>query len=376
MKIPLYIPCVGEEERKNLLDAFDSGWISSKGEYVGLFETKLKEYIGRKYCASVVNGTTALQLALLALDLPPNSGVICPSLTYISTANAIEGCGLVPVFVDCDACGVATIDNINEGITKAKRKGVDVKCVICVNLYGNHCDIDLIRKELDKDIRLIEDCAESFGTVYNGKQSGSGASDFSCFSFFGNKVITTGEGGAVLTDNKGLFDKALKIRCVGQTPGAPQRYLHSCLGFNFRMTNLACAIGCAQLDKANDIIVKKQNVYEFYKEHLNYPILLDSSDIVENHNRWMITCVLEDNPCREGLMLYLDTYGCENRPAFAPMHIFVNNYKKFIRVDNFPNTNKIASCGINLPSYPELTNDNLKFICDKVNEYIERYQDV
>jgi perosamine synthetase len=378
-KIPLYVPYIDERDRSNLMDAFDSGWISSKGKYVSQFESDIAEICGKKYAIAVCNGTIALQLALMTLDLPPGSGVICPSLTYISTANAIEASGLVPVFVECDECGVITASTVRKGLQAAIESNIQVSCVIPVNLYGNVCDIQGIRECLDENgysyVKIIEDCAESFGTQYKGMPSGSDVSDFACYSFFGNKVITTGEGGAVITDSKELYEKAVTIKSVGQKPGAPQRYLHSIMGLNFRMTNLACAIGCAQANKLDEIIEKKQNIRKWYKESLSHDILLKHSAGITTHNNWMITCLVKDNPCREGLMLFLDTMGVENRPAFAPMHIFVNNYKKFVVGDVlFTNTNNFASCGINLPSYPDLKQEQVVYICSKINFFLDRYQ--
>lgn len=376
-KIPLYVPYINELERQYLLEAFDSGWISSRGEFTTKFENELSK-LGKKYAISVCNGTIALQLALMSLDLPKGTGVICPSLTYISTANAIEIAGLVPVFVDCNKYGVITFENVLQGIERAEKDGAKVSCILPVNLYGNNCDISCIRGVLDyhgyNNIKIIEDCAESFGTNYNGEYSGGNTiSEFSCFSFFGNKVITTGEGGAVLTNSKELYEKALTIRSVGQKPGAPQRYMHSIFGLNFRMTNLACAIGCAQISKLDEIIERKQNVRNWYEKYLTHDILLKQTIGIEKHNNWMITCIVKDNPCREGLMLYLDTMGIENRPAFAPMHIFVNNYNKFIvGSDNFDNTNKFASCGLNLPSYPALEEEQVKYICDAINYFLDK----
>ncbi len=366
--IPLYKPFLGPLERERLLEAFDSGWISSRGKYVSEFEEAFAKRIGRKHALSVCNGTCALHVALEALELRKNTVVLCPSLTYVSSANAIRYAGLIPLFVDCDEDGVSQVEHFAEGADFCSKNGFALSAIMPVHLYGNMADVDEIRRSF-RNVKIVEDAAESFGSYLRNKTCGSHDSEFACFSFFGNKTITTGEGGMVACNDDDLYMRTKLLRGVGQDPNASQRYNHVVVGYNYRMTNLAAAIGTAQLQNANDILAKKRIIADRYKEHLENQVhFLQPSDPDCISNNWLVTIGVKNNNMREGLMLYLDSNRIETRPAFLPMHTMVA--LGGLKVNELPNSEKIGSNYLNLPSYPELTVGQVDEVCHKIQYFL------
>ena len=371
-KIPLYKPCIGDLEKKLVNEALDTGWVSSRGKFVEIFESKFAEYCNRKYALTVCNGTAALHLALEALELKKGTGVICPTLTYVSTANAIRYAGLIPIFVDCDETGVSEYEQIKKGLDVAKKNNLEVSCILPVHLYGVVPNILEIKK---LSIPIIDDCAESLGSELNNKKSGSEDTEFSCFSFFGNKTITTGEGGMIVSNNEDLISKALILRSVGQMPSSTQRYLHVKLGYNYRLTNVACAIGIGQLSKIDDILNKKRKIANIYKNilienGLCYYLLPEPNNL--NSNYWLVTIKMKSNIMREGLIIYLESKGIETRPAFLPIHAMVNLGESY-RVSCMKNSEEISSCSISLPSFSELTENEVNYICQNIIDYCKNF---
>ena len=242
IRIPVYQPDLSGNERAYVDRCLQSTWISSKGEFIDRFQQGFAGYIGAPHALAVANGTVALHLALAALELGPGDEVIVPSLTYVAAVNAIRYVGATPVFADADPAtwqvSVAHVAKLINGRTKA---------ILAVHLYGQACDmaalVDLARRHR---LRLIEDCAEAFGTKMGAKHVGT-FGDIATFSFFGNKTITTGEGGMVVAADPTLHRKALKLR--GQGLADDREYWHDVVGFNFRMTNICAAIGLAQFDR-------------------------------------------------------------------------------------------------------------------------------
>lgn len=370
--IPLYKPFLGENERKYLLEAFDSGWISSRGKYVKLFEEEFAKFVNRKYALTVCNGTVALHLALEALKLKKGTAVLCPSLTYVSSANAIRFSGLVPVFVDCDkSSGISTVEHFKIGYEFCKRKNIAVSAVMPVHLYGAMLDMNqLISFCSTNGLKIVEDAAESFGSFFDGKICGSYDSDFTCYSFFGNKTITTGEGGMIVCNDEDLYDYAYMLRGVGQKVSASQRYNHVVVGYNYRMTNLTASIGLGQLQSYNEISNRKEKIANKYRSILgnNVSFLNPSNNCISNN--WLVTIGVPTNNMREGLMLFLESKGVETRPAFLPMHAMVN-LQPFEKVDDLLNSEIIGSTFLNLPSFPELTEQEVIKICSYILEYIK-----
>ena len=249
-KYPVYQPSLNGNEKKYVNECLDSTWISSKGKFINKFENEFAKYINTKFAIAVPNGTIALHLALLTLGIGKNDEVIVPTLTYVASANAVKYTGAKPVFADSfsDTWQINPKD-IRKKITKK------TKAIMPVHLYGFPCEMDEI-KNIAKEFNLliVEDCAEAFGTKYKNKHVGN-FGDISAFSFFGNKTITTGEGGMVVMNNKRLFDLAVHIK--GQGLAKNREYWHDIIGYNYRMTNICAAIGLAQLERADKIIILK-----------------------------------------------------------------------------------------------------------------------
>jgi len=254
--IPIYQPSLTGNEKKYVNECLDSTWISSKGRFLAEFEEKFAAFTDARYAASVCNGTVALHLALLVLGIGPGDEVIVPSLTYISSVNAITYTGAIPVFVDSleDTWQMAPNDVRNK-IT------IKTRAIMAVHLYGHPCEMDaLVAIARDSRLFLIEDCAEAFGAFYHNKHVGS-FGDIATYSFFGNKTITCGEGGMVVTNDRALYDRSVHFK--GQGLVNNREYWHDVIGYNYRMTNICAAIGLAQLEQA-DVLLETFNCRVVY----------------------------------------------------------------------------------------------------------------
>ncbi|MDQ6781234.1 MAG: DegT/DnrJ/EryC1/StrS aminotransferase family protein, partial [Candidatus Eremiobacteraeota bacterium] len=246
-RIPVYQPDLSGNERRYVLECVESSWISSIGEFIGRFEGAVAQLTGARHAIAVCNGTVALHLALHCLDVGPGDEVIVPTFTYISSVNTIAQTGATPVFVDAQE----TDWNLDSGAIQA-RITPRTKAIMAVHIYGVPCAMQVIRPLADAHgLRIVEDCAEALGSRIGGRHVGT-FGDVGTFSFFGNKTVTTGEGGMLITDDDAL---AARLRLVkGQGQSLTRRYWHEELGFNYRMTNIAAAIGAAQMERVDDIL--------------------------------------------------------------------------------------------------------------------------
>lgn len=359
-KYPVYQPSLGKKEKENVLECLDSTWISSKGKFITQFENSFSEFIGVKHSAAVCNGTVAIHVALLALGIGEGDEVIVPSFTYIASVNAINYTGAKAVFVDSDL-QTWQIDpaKIENKITKK------TKAMMAVHLYGQPCEMDIILSIAKKhNLFVIEDCAEAFGSLYKGKHVGA-FGDVSTFSFFGNKTITTGEGGMVVTNDLSLHEKTVHLK--GQGLAKDREYYHDIVGYNYRMTNICAAIGCAQLDRANELIEKKILIAKWYEEKLrSLPVTFHSQVGDVKHSFWMISILLKDSDEREKIRFHLKQNGIETRPTFHPVHLMPMYFEKGL---SLPIAENLGSRGINLPSYPELDENDVDFICNQIKEF-------
>lgn len=358
--IPVYKPSLNGNEKLYVNQCLDTSWISSRGEFVNKFETQFAEAIGCKHAASVFNGTVALHLALLALGIGPGDEVIVPTLTYIASANSVVYCGATPVFVDsvAETWQIDPVD-IERHINERTR------AIMPVHLYGQSCDMDAIMKIAAKyNLFVVEDCAEAFGSYFKGRHVGT-FGDISTFSFFGNKTITSGEGGMVVSEDKTLIERAKHLK--GQGLAAHREYWHDVVGYNFRMTNIQAAIGLAQLERASELIEKKRNIADLYKKGLTgLPILVHGEAAETVHSYWMVSILVDKPESRDALREHLREAGVETRPLFYPVHTMPMFSKSFRR---HPIAEDLAWRGINLPSWPDMNPAQVNFICQTIREF-------
>jgi len=358
MRIPVAEPYIGDEELKNVIEAVKSGWISSKGKFIEEFEREFAKYCGVKYSVATANGTVALHLALKALGIGKGDEVIVPTLTFVATANAVTYCGAKPVFVDSHPkYWCINPEKIEEKITPR------TKAIIPVHLYGHPCDMDRIMEiARNYNLYVIEDAAEAHGAEYKGRKVGS-FGDISCFSFYGNKIITTGEGGMCLTNNDELAERMRNLRDHAMSKN--RRYWHETIGFNYRMTNLQAAIGVAQLKKLDEFIEKKRQIAKWYAEELKE---LEEKELVKLHPEmewakcvyWMYSILIEDKAkiSRNEAMKRLEKIGIETRPFFVPMHLL----PMYNSGERLPIAEDLANKGINLPSSVALDKSQVTLI--------------
>lgn len=359
-KIPIYAPNLEGNEKKYVMDCLDSTWISSKGEYIHKFETAFAGYINCKYAASVCNGTVAIHLALIALGIGPEDEVIVPTLTYIASVNSIVYTGAKPVFVDSLAASwQMDPEDVRLKITSK------TKAIMCVHLYGQACDMKELRKiAKEHNLYLIEDCAEATGTKYNNQHVGT-FGDVATFSFFGNKTITTGEGGMVTTNDETIYDRLVHFK--GQGLAKHREYWHDVIGYNYRMTNICAALGLAQLERIESVLKRKYELALLYREKLKQlPLTFHEQQPDTYHSYWMVSVLVNDITKREPLREFLKEKGIETRPLFYPAHTMPMYAQKF---QKFPVAENLGWRGINLPSYPDLKNEDVEYIVQTITEF-------
>jgi perosamine synthetase len=353
-KYPVYRPQLGQKEKENVLECLESTWISSKGKFVNQFEEEFSKYLGVKYSTTVSNGTVALHLALLALGIGEGDEVIVPTFTYIASVNAIKYTGAKPIFVDSiEDTWQMNPEDVERKIT------MHTKAIMAVHLYGHPCDMDRLTKiAKDNNIFLIEDCAEALGSKYKGKYIGT-FGDISTFSFFGNKTITTGEGGMVVTNDQTLYERSTHFK--GQGLAKHREYWHDVVGYNYRMTNICAAIGVAQLENIENVLVKKKQIANWYIENLIKTDYIPHKEVGDvYHSYWMFSLLLKDSSKRDDLREYLKSNGIETRPLFYPVHTMPMYSQKY---EKHPVAEKLGWSGINLPSYPDLIKEDVYEIC-------------
>ncbi|OYU95049.1 MAG: perosamine synthetase [Bacteroidetes bacterium B1(2017)] len=359
IKIPVYQPALNGNEKKYVNECLDTTWISSKGKFINEFESSFANFIGIKYAASVSNGTVALHLAMIALGIGPGDEVIVPSLTYISSVNAIVYVGATPVFID------SLPDTWQMDPADLKRKiTARTKAVMAVHLYGHPCEIELIDEICKANgLFLIEDCAEALGSKYGDRHVGT-YGDISTFSFYGNKTITTGEGGMVVTNDETLFDRSIHFK--GQGLAKHRQYWHDVIGYNYRMTNICAAIGLAQLEQIDGFLKRKREIAKFYEQNIVNPkVEFHKEKAGLTHSYWMCSVLTPDSNLREELREKLAKEGVETRPLFYPVHTMPMYSQKYQKI---PVAENLGWRGINLPSYPGLSNEELSLICGIINQ--------
>jgi len=352
-KIPIYKPYLDQREKDLVMDCMETTWISSKGSYINKFENLVKDYTKANYCSSTSSGTTALHLALLALDIKEGDEVITTNFTYVASTNAILYVGAKPIFCEI------SINDLNIDTNKIQEKITSkTKAILYTNVYGFLCNYEKLNTIAVKHgLYLIEDAAESFGGIFKNQMSGT-LGDISTFSFFGNKTITTGEGGMVLCKNRKHHSKIIQLKNQGNSK---KTYFHDVLGYNYRMTNIQAAIGCAQLDKIDEIIYLKKKIYNKYLELLKGKVKflekLDNTD----PSFWMTPIIFDTIKQKQKVSQKLLQENIETRPFFTP----IDNLP-FYQESDCEIAKKTHELGLLLPSYPELSLESQFKICNTI----------
>lgn len=363
--IPISEPSITQKEIDYVTDAVKSGWVSSLGKYIAKFEKKFAKYIGVKYALTTANGTAALHLALLSLEINKRDEIIIPDFTFIATANAVTYTGAKPIMVDIEEdTWCINPENIKKAITP------ETKAIIPVHIYGHPCDMNSIMKIAKKyNLFVVEDAAEAHGAEYKNRKVGS-IGDIGCFSFYGNKVITTGEGGMITTNHKKIYEKAKFLR--DHVMSKNKRYWHTKIGYNYRITNLQAALGLAQLERINELIKKKRRVFKWYEKYLSNTdgIELNPQKEWAKNIYWMVCLVMKKDfgISRDKLMIKLKNKGIDSRPFFYPisnMPMYKNN-----RFSNSV-TEELSKKGLILPSGVDLNKIRIEYICQRVKEILK-----
>jgi perosamine synthetase len=368
--IPVCEPSLQGNELEYVNEAVSSNWISSAGRFVGAFERAFAEYCGVRYAVAVCNGTVALHLMIVAAGIGEGDQVIIPDFTMASSAFSICYTRAMPVFIDAERStwNINTKD-IERKITSKTR------AIMSVDIFGNPCDVPQIRRIAEKHgLLVLEDAAEAHGAEYGGVKTGKLA-DITCFSFFANKIITTGEGGMVVTDKEEFYDRLRYFRNVCFPLNAPRLYMHEDIGFNYRMSNLHAAVGLAQVEKADYYRNRRMANHRLYGDLLREtPGVLFQEDQPESLNvNWMNAIVVQAElfgKTRDQLVDFLKERGIETRLLFAGMHRQGALRKYGCDCSGaYPVTDWLTDNGLYLPSGSSLTENEIAFICRAIEEY-------
>ena len=352
-------PDIGEQEISNVLECVTSGWISSQGRFIGVFEKVFSDFLGGGHAIAVSNGTVALQLALTTLGIGRGDEVVVPNFTFGASINAIIHSGATPVLADVDPeTWTIDLDELKRSITPK------TKAVMPVHIYGQPAQIDeIMEMAAKKGILVIEDCAEALGATYKNRRVGLDG-DATCFSFFANKSITTGEGGMVVFKNAEMAQRARVLRDHGMNP--QQRYWHDYAGFNFRMTNMQAAVGVAQMGRVEELLSQKKAIFQAYDSLLSKHqgvTLLPKNQWSEN-SYWLYTVILNgyESAVRDQLIANLGYRGIDARPGFYPMHQ-MDPYREFGH-GNYPVSSYLSANSVSLPSSFGLSNEEVPHISE------------
>lgn len=363
-RIYLSPPHMSPAERELLLEAFDSNWIAPLGPHVEAFEREFAEKVGVKYAVALASGTSALHLALLILGIKPGDDVATSTLTFVATANAIRYVGANPVFIDSQECSWNLDPELLAiELREASLRGRPIKAVLAVDILGQCADYDAIQALCQEyQIPLIEDAAESLGATYQNKPAG-GFGDIGCFSFNGNKIITTSSGGMLVTANKEWADRARFLATQARDPFP--HYEHSVVGYNYRMSNLLAAIGRGQLSVLDERVQSRQSNYEFYEKTIaTLPGIVMAPELPAGRSTHWLSCITVDpelfGATREDIRLALEQENIESRPVWKPMHM--QPVYATCRTRGGSVAEKLFTDGLCLPSGSNLTSADLNRI--------------
>jgi perosamine synthetase len=363
--IPIFEPVISSVARKNVNKALKDNWISSQGLYIKKFEKELCKFHSRKYALVTSSCTTALHLSLLSLNLKKGDEVICPALTFIAPANMVQLSNFKLRLVDVDP-ETLTIDPF-----KLKKKiNRNTKAIIVVHQFGHAAHLDEITKICKAhNIKLIEDNAESIGAYYKNKLLGT-FGDVTTLSFYGNKIITTGEGGAIITNSKKIYENCKIMRDHGMS--LTKKYHHIHLGFNYRMTNLQAAIGYSQIKEINKILKKRKKQQDYYYKKLNKikQIQTRNFKIWCNPVHWLTTITINKIGLRDKLITFLKNNKIDARQMINP--VFEAKYfKKDFKSYDYPVSLRLSKNSLHLPSGLSLKKNQIDYICDKIKTFFK-----
>lgn len=360
--VPLHEPTFDDKELEYVTDCVKTGWVSSVGAYVTRFEEDLAKRVGVKRAVAVVNGTAALHIALKVAGVKPNDEVLMPALTFIATANAVSYLGAIPHFVDVSEVSLGLdprkLDRYLEKIAVKqngelinKQTGRVIRAVVPMHTFGHPVELDELIAVCDKyGLILVEDAAESLGSYYKGKHTGS-FGKVNAMSFNGNKIATTGGGGAILTNDEQLANYAKHLTTTAKVPHRWE-YVHDEIGYNYRMPNINAALGCAQLEKVPRFIKMKRDLTNYYQHLIKNidGVQLFTEPAYASSNYWLQTLLLDEAIERDEVLAYLNDNGVMSRPIWRPIH-YLKMYGKYPRSDLsvIEDLNKRV---VNVPSTP------------------------
>ena len=367
-RISIAEPVFCGNEKKYLNECIDTGWISANGHFINDFQSEFAKFCGSKYALACSNGTVTLHLIVKALGIGAGDEVIMPTLTYVATANAVAECGATPVFVDSDPDSWNVSPAAIEAAITPR-----TKAIIPVDLYGLACDMTAIMDISERyGIPVIEDAAEAHGAKWKGKVVGS-IGIAGSFSFFGNKIITSGEGGMIVTDDEKLYEKMKLLRSQGVDPS--RRYWHVVRAYNYSMTNMQAAVGLAQLERIDWHMAQRRRVAETYKklfaEKLDGYVSIQKYPEADNHVYWMNSIILSDrvSKSKEEGMAQMEACGIEMRPLFYPMHIMPPYRDASV---SCPVAERLSERGINLPSHAKMDEEKINYVVDCLQKIVTK----
>lgn len=378
--IPLSEPEISGNEWKYIKDCLDTGWVSSAGDYVNRFEKIVADYAGGKYAVATVNGTSALHISLMLCGVEPDDEVIVPALTFIAPVNTVRYCGAHPVFMDCDADTLCMAfekmnnflahecEQLKNGHAYNKKTGRRIRAVIPVHVFGHPADMDQISAICEtNNIEIIEDATESLGSKYKGKQTGT-FGKMGCFSFNGNKIITTGGGGMVITDDHAIAERARHLTTQARSDSF--EYDHDEIGYNYRLTNMQAAMGVAQMETLDDFVAIKRKNALLYRELLSdieqVEFLWEKEQVRSNF--WFYTIRVPKGH-KKALMEHLISNNIQVRPIWK----LINTLPMYHDCQSYAIENAVAayeSC-INLPCSVSMQEKDVKTVVKNIRDFLK-----
>lgn len=362
-------PWITQKEIDCVTDAVTNAWYDNAGIYVKKFEESFANYVERKYAIALPSCTSAIHLALLSLGITRGDEVIVPDITWIASSAPITYVGAIPVFADIDKDTWCISSNSFEDLITDR-----TKAVIPVDLYGNMSDMDKITKiAKNNNIYMIEDAAEAIGSEYKNKKAGS-FGDVSVFSFHGTKTLTTGEGGMLVTDDRHIYERCLFLSNHCKDSQSDKLFWNTEIGYKYKMTDMQAALGLAQLERIEELVAKKRQIFEWYKEELsgltkNGIIILNTELYNTKNSYWMPTMIInpELNITKEMIIKPMRNKNVDCRPFFYPLSSLpaYNNLKNIEKYRKYnKNSYEISPYGTNLPSNMNINVYNVKYICN------------